>query len=470
MTSRRPADIERTLPHNLEAERSVLGAILSHNDALELVRDVLTADDFYRDAHRRIYRAMAGLSDNRFPIDYVTLREALVRTGELDEVGGPAYVSSLTDGVPRSTNAGHYARIVKDKATLRAVIYAANKMLTDAYEAADDPDDVLERADRELLGIKRLGSSRLAFVREGITEMRQRLEHRVEHKGELLGIDTGYDSINAETLGWQAGDLNIIAARPSIGKTAFVLNSISGAALTQQTRTAFFSLEMRRQQLMDRQLAMIAGVDAHRIRSGQLGTEDFKRITDAIEIQRDLPIAIDDRTGRTAIEVRTICRRMRAEHGLDLVVIDYVQLMPGCSGRRGASRNEEVTDTSHRLKDLADELNVPILLLSQLSRANDKRPDPRPKLSDLRDSGALEQDADMVAFLHRRNHREGGTTAFILEKQRNGPTGSVNLTFDRDLQRFIDGGEDPPEPEPKPRGKRKGTSKADDQRLPVDND
>lgn len=284
------------------------------------------------------------------------------------------------------------------------------------------------------------------------------LEWRVAHKGELTGIDTGYPSINELTLGWQHGDLIVIGARPSIGKTTFVLNSAVHAA-TAGKRVAVFSLEMRRIQLEYRIVAQLSQIPLSRILGGHIGDVDYPHISHALGLMAELPLEIDDRSGQNFWDVRGACRRLKAEGGLDAVIVDYVQLMPGSLERRGATRNEEITDISRRFKVLADELEVPIILLSQLTRENEKRTDPRPKLSDLRESGALEQDADIVAFLHRKNHREGGVTNFIIEKQRNGPTGTVNLTLVRDVTTFLDGGEEPvePKPEPEPTKKRERT-------------
>lgn len=454
---RAASEAERTLPSNLEAERSVLGAILIHNDAFDPATAVLRGEDFYRDAHRRIFNAMARLMERKSVIDFVTLKEELGRSGDMEHVGGPAYLSGLTDGVPRATNVKSYAGIVRDKAVLRNVIYAANKVLTDAYDAEESVDEILSRADRSFLDLSTTGRNedgRMVAMADSMGEMFARIEHRHEHRGELQGVTSGFKEVDELTLGYQPGDLVIMAARPSIGKTSSTIHTIIAAAEMQKVRSVVFSLEMRRSQLQDRILAVLSGVDARRIRSGHFGAADFDAIGAAMERMRALPITIDDKAGRNALYIRQACRRLKAEQGLGLVVIDYVQLMPGCLEGRNPTRNEQVTDIATRLKELADDLSCPIILLSQLSRANDKRPDPRPKLSDLRESGSLEQVADIVAFLHRRHHREGGTTKFILEKARNGPTGEVNVTVDLDTQRWSDGGEDPPEPEPKPRRKK----------------
>lgn len=444
---KKAAPDERTLPHSLDAEKSVLGAVLIHNDVMEEVCSILHPADFYRDAHGRIYKAMRVLQDRKVDIDFLTMREELIRAGDLEDVGGPSYIASLTDGVPRSINAKHYAGIVREKALLRSIIYAANRTLTSAYNAEQPAAAVLVDADRALLDLHTTGGkhARTASLAATRGETFKRIEYRYEHRGELLGITTGFPSIDELTLGWQAGDLIIVAARPSVGKTAFKLNSMIGSA-QQGTRWADFSLEMRRAQLEDRILAILSGVDAQRIRSGHLGSTDLAKLGEAINATAALPITIDDRSGLTAIEIRQTCRRIKAESGLDAVAVDYVQLVRGCLDARNPTRNDEVTDIVNRLKDLADELAIPILLLSQLSRKGKYATDPRPQLEELRESGALEQVADTVVGLHRPKYRESGTTEAIFLKQRNGPTGTLNTTFDRDTQTITDGGEALPEP------------------------
>lgn len=455
MKKRQPADDSldaRTLPHNLEAERSVLGAVLVHNPVMEQLAGVLTADDFYRDAHRRIYRAIQRIIDERrAEADFVTLKEELARAGDLDEVGGPAYVASLADGVPRATNVRHYASIVKEKAMLRALIFAANKVLLDAYAAEETPAVLVQQADKLLLDVQRATlSHRLEDVRGAVPRIMADLEHRTRNRGELLGLATGFKSLDELTLGWQPGDLNIIAARPSIGKTTFVLNTAIAASQAGK-RVVIFSLEMRRKQLEYRLLSTLSNVPLTRMLTGFLGSKDYEGISAGLELLAATNILIDDRSAQPVTSMRGASRRLRNEGGLDLIVIDYVQLVPGALDGK-ASRNEQVTDISRRLKELADECNVPVLLVSQLSRANEKRADPRPRLSDLRESGALEQDADAVIFLHRANHRVGGETELIIEKQRNGPTGTVMLSMDRDTTTFTDAGlaPEPVQPAPKP--------------------
>lgn len=432
-------DMERTLPHNLEAERSVLGVILADNSAFELASQIVTAGDFHRESHRRIFEAIAYLIDERrSDVDFVTLKEELTRRGLLDEIGGPAFVSSLVDGVPRSTNVRYYAEIVRDKAALRALIYAANKILTDAYAAEEPADEVIQRADRALLDVHNAHvSARMSDMRTGVNALFADFERRVENKGQLTGVDTGFPSINEMTFGWQPGDLIVVAARPSIGKTTFVMNSAVAGAQPGK-RIAFFSMEMRRRQLEYRLMSSLSGVACTRLMNGHIGAAEHVKIAAAFEQLAALPLAIDDRARQTVQEIRSACRRMKAEGGLEIVVIDYVQLMPGTLDRKGSTRNEELTDISRRLKVLADEVSAPIILLSQLKRLEARR---RPQLEDLRESGALEQDSDIVAFLYRGDHRASGTTEFILAKQRNGPTGTVKLSFDRDTLTFTDAGE-----------------------------
>ena len=450
---------ERTLPANLEAERSILGAILLHPEGFDRATPVVAARDFFRDAHKRIFASMCRLTERHAAIDFVTLKDDLGRHSELDDVGGPAYITALVDGVPRSTNIEHYAQVVKEKATLRGLITAAGKILSDAYEAADPAADQLARADKLLVDLQAgHEGGRMVDLRASSRRLLVDLEQRVAHKGELIGLDTGFTSINDLTFGWQAGDMIVIAARPSIGKTTFALNSALAGAKAGK-RVAVFSLEMRHAQLEYRALSHLSGVPLTRVLSGYVPDAAWNPLSTAMLLMENLNVHIDDRAGQSAWDIRTACRRLKAEGGLDLVVIDYVQLMPGALERRGATRNEEVTDISRRIKALAGDYNVPVLLLSQLNRAADARSDPRPKLSDLRDSGALEQDADLVCFLHRKNHRESGVTQFIMEKQRNGPTGTVNLTIDRDTTTFTDGGEEPAQAPPEDAPKQAGMFK-----------
>lgn len=436
----------RVLPHNLEAEKSVLGSILISNSAFERAAAIVKPEDFFRRGHRAIFEAMVTLIDReRAGADMITLKAELERRGDLDEAGGAAYLAAMADGIARSSNVEHYARLVKDASERRAIIRIANGMLDAAYLAELPAADLITEADRAVIDLQRGAlAGRMISLRDSAGLLFQDVANRVEHPG-VTGLATGFASIDDLTFGWQAADLIVIAARPSIGKTAFVLNTAVHAAQAGK-RAAIFSLEMRRRQLELRILSHLSGVMLTRILGGFLTETDFEKLSPALARMHDLGISIDDRGRQTVGDIRRGCRRLKAEAGLDLVVVDYVQLITGTLERRGASRNEEVTDISRRLKELSDEIAAPILLLSQLNRGADARhaSDKRPQLSDLRESGALEQDADLVCFLHRRHHRESGTTNFIIDKQRNGPTGTVNVTLNRETQTFTDGGEDAP--------------------------
>jgi len=433
---------ERTLPHNLEAERSVLGAILVHNDAFNLAVQVIDSGDFYRDAHRRIFEKMIALNERGQAIDFVTLREELSRAGEIEDVGGPAYVSSLADGVPRATNVEYYARIVKEKSTLRNLIYAANKILTNAYEADQEADLILDEAESAIFAV---ADDRLkaGFVRMSdlVKESFPKIEQLFEQKRLITGVPTSFVDLDTMTRGLQAGDLVIVAARPSMGKTSLVLNIAQYVAMQPGLSVGFFSLEMSKESLFLRLLTSEAQIDSHRLMSGAIGQKDYGRISHALETLSAMRLFIDDTANIGVLEMRAKARRLQSEHGLNLIVVDYIQLMS--SRGRFENRTLELAGISRSLKGLAKELNVPIVVLSQLSRAPEARSDHRPQLSDLRESGALEQDADLVILIYRDdvynrdpNSPDAGTAELIVAKQRNGPTGVVRLAFLREQTRF----------------------------------
>ena len=436
------ATAERTLPHNLEAERSVLGAILVHNDAFNTAAQVIDGRDFYRDAHRRIFDRMVALSERGGAIDFITLKEELSRAGELEDVGGPAYIASLVDGVPRATNVEYYARIVKEKATLRNLIYAANKILTNAYEADQDSDLVLDEAESSIFAV---ADDRLkaGFVpmRDLVRDSFPKIEQIFEHKRLVTGVPTGFVDLDEMTRGLQPGDLVIVAARPSMGKTSLVLNMAQYVAAQPEYTVGFFSLEMSKESLFIRLLTSEAQIDSHRLMSGAVGHKDYGRISHALESLSGMKLYIDDTANIGVLEMRAKSRRLQSEHGLHLIIVDYIQLMSGRG--RFENRTLELAAISRSLKGLAKELSVPIVVLSQLSRAPEARSDHRPQLSDLRESGALEQDADVVALIYRDdvynkdpNNPDAGTAEIIVAKQRNGPTGVVKLAFLREQTRF----------------------------------
>jgi replicative DNA helicase len=433
---------ERTLPHNLEAERSVLGAILIDNESFHIAAAIIEPRTFFRDAHRRVFERMIALAERSQPIDLVTLKEELERAGELEEVGGPAYIASLVDGVPRATNVEYYSKIVKEKATLRSLIFSANKILSNAYEADQDADLILDEAESAIFSVAEdRVKSGFIVMRDLVKESFPKIEKLFEHKSFVTGISTGFAEIDKMTRGFQRGDLVIVAARPSMGKTSLVLNIAQHVAASGGV-AGFFSLEMSKEQLFMRMLASEAKIDNFRLMSGQIGQKEYGQITHALETLSDARLFIDDSAGISVLEMRAKARRLQAEHGLDLLAVDYIQLMTGRG--RFENRTLELASISRSLKGLAKELNVPIVVLSQLSRAPEARSDKRPQLSDLRESGALEQDADVVVLILREEmykhdsepSESDGIAELILAKQRNGPTGTVKLAFLRQQTRF----------------------------------
>jgi len=436
------AAAERTLPHNLEAERSVLGAILVHNDAFNTATQVIDSRDFYRDAHRRIFDSMVALNERNQAIDFVTLKEELSRGGNLDDVGGPAYVASLADGVPRATNVEYYSRIVKEKATLRNLIYAANKIVSNAYEADQEPELILDEAESAIFSIAD-DKLKAGFVqmRDLVKDSFPKIEQLFEQKRLITGVPTGFVDLDEMTRGFQPGDLIIVAARPSMGKTSLVLNIAQYCSMQPDHTVGLFSLEMSKESLFLRLLTSEAQIDSHRLMSGAIGQKDYGKISHALETLSAMKLHIDDTANIGVLEMRAKARRLKSEHGLSMLAIDYIQLMTGRG--RFENRTLELASISRSLKGLAKELSVPIVVLSQLSRAPESRSDHRPQLSDLRESGALEQDADVVILIYRDdaynrdpNNPDAGTAELILAKQRNGPTGVVRLAFLREQTRF----------------------------------
>lgn len=432
----------RTLPHNLEAERSVLGAILIDNGTFNVAAALIDDKAFFRDSHKRIFAAMVTLSEKGKPLDLTTLKNELERVGNLEEVGGPAYVASLVDGVPRSTNVHYYAEIVREKAALRKLIFAGQKMINTAYDAEDEADLILDAAEREIFSIADAKLTGGFMPMSGLVkESFPKVERLLEQKTFITGVPTGFDEIDRKTRGLQAGDLVIVAARPSMGKTSLVLNICQHVA-THGGVAGFFSLEMSREALFMRMLATEARIDFYRLTSGQISQREYGQLTHALETLNNAALFIDDTASIGVLEMRAKARRLKAEHGLSVLAIDYVQLMT--SRERVENRNLELGAISRSLKGLAKELGIPIIVLSQLSRAPEARSDKRPMLSDLRESGNLEQDADVVALLFREEMYKtddqpadsDGIAEVIVAKQRNGPTGTVKLAFIREQTRF----------------------------------
>lgn len=443
--------VDRVLPHSLEAERSVLGAVILENGAYDVAARIVTSADFFRDAHRRIFLAMGKLLERPGgACDFQTLREQLSRVGELEEVGGPAYLAGLVDGVPHATNVRHYAGIVKDKAVLRALIYAGNKIVSAGYEAEQEAEEILGDADATLLALRRgRRSSNVHSIATRTGALIKVLEERSANRGQLLGVPTGWESIDRMTMGWRPGNLVIVAARPSIGKSGLALGTARACCESlradgSRRRALVFSMEMTKEELELRLLSQLSGLNSVKLEGGFLAGSDWAHLNAGLERMADLELFIDDTPSRTVADIRAEARQLVADGGLDLLVIDYVQLMSGATtSRRNINRTEEVGGIARELKILAGELSIPVMALSQLKRIEGK-----PKLSDLRESGALEQEANLVALLHRTDHREGGPTSFILAKNRNGPTGTETLTFVKECARFDDGGEPIPDETP----------------------
>ena len=431
---------ERTLPSNLEAERTVLGAILVDNAAFNSAAEILSREDFYRDAHRRIYEAMAVLAERSQPIDLVTLKDELGRRSALEAVGGAAFLAGLVDGVPRITSVEHWSRLIKEKAVLRNLIHAGNRIVQSCFEAEDEPATLLDQAEKAIFDIaeRRI---RQGFVDMGeiVKESFRTIDQLSQSKDVVTGLATGFVDIDEMTSGLQKGELVIIAARPAMGKTSFCLNIAQHAAQRGGETVGLFSLEMSRAQLALRLLCADARIDAHRLRTGKLTEKDWARLAKAYTDLSQASIFIDDSATITPLEMRAKCRRLKAEHGLGLVIVDYLQLVT--SGGRNENRQQELSAISRSMKGLAKELEVPVVALSQLSRAPEARTDRRPVLSDLRDSGAIEQDADIVMFIFREEEYKAtdenrGIAEIIIGKQRNGPTGNRRLAFIKEFTRF----------------------------------
>ena len=431
--------LERSLPSSVDAERSVLGSVLLDNRLCNQAMEVLRPDDFYLDSHRKIYEKMIALSEQGRPIDPITLGEELRRVGEFEQVGGGSYVAGLIDTIPRLENIEQYTKIVKDKATLRRLIATSNQIIASCFEQEQDTSQIIDQAEKQIFAIAE------DRMREGFTDVGTIAHKRLEEieamagRAEMItGVPTGFTDLDKMTAGLQRSDLVVIAARPSMGKTSLALNIAQYAARSGYT-VGVFSLEMSAQQLVSRLLCSEAHVDAHRFRTGYLNREEWARLADGLHRLSESRIFIDDSPGITVLEMRAKARRLKQEHGLDMLLVDYLQLVQGRG--RFDGRTNEVSQISRDLKMLAKELNVPLIALSQLSRAPETRTDHRPQLSDLRESGSIEQDSDVVAFIYREEmygatDENQGVAELIIGKQRNGPTGVVRLAFLREFTRF----------------------------------
>ena len=429
-------------PQNLEAEQSVLGGILLDNQSLNSVLEILGIEDFYSEGHRKIFASIVELYDKNEPSDIITLSNILKSKNQIDQAGGLSYLSSLADNVPSAANILHYAKIVKEKSILRRLIGTATEILNKSYSAGSDIDSVLDEAEHAIFEISenKIRPSFSSF-KNLIKDSIKTIEKLFERKELVTGVPTGFEKIDDKTSGFQKSDLIIIAGRPSMGKTAFALNIAQYAALEAGIPVAVFSLEMSKEQLALRMLSSEARVDSQRIRRGFLGDADWLKLTNAAGKLFEAPIFIDDTPAITVLEMKAKARRLKAEVDLGLIILDYLQLMR--SGGYKESREQEISEISRSLKTLAKELNVPVIALSQLNRQVENRSDKRPQMADLRDSGAIEQDADLIAFIYRdevynksEENPEKGFAEIIIGKQRNGPTGMVKLMFQEQFTRF----------------------------------
>ncbi|WP_432821726.1 replicative DNA helicase [Trichloromonas sp.] len=443
------APSHRLPPQSLEGEMSVLGGVLLENEALNKALEILRPEDFYRESHRKIFNALIELSEKGEPADLVTLTAALQKRDDLEAIGGMAYLATLVDYVPTAANIAYYCRMVKEKALSRNLIHVATEIATRGYESTDVEAD-LDWAEKSIFEIAGSKSKASYFsTREIMKDTFKAIEKLYDRKELVTGVPTGYNDLDVMTAGLQGGDLIIIAGRPSMGKTAFALNLVEHASLRAEkpTPSIIFSLEMGKEQLVQRMLCSVSHVDASRLRTGHLGDSDWPKLTNGAGLLSEAPIFIDDTPSISVLELRAKSRRLKAEHDLGLIVIDYLQLM---SGKNAESRQQEISEISRSLKALAKELKVPVIALSQLNRSLENRTDKRPIMADLRESGAIEQDADVIMFVYRdavycdackqrdnscdKGHAKDAEV--IIGKQRNGPIGTVNLTFRGEYTRF----------------------------------
>ncbi len=433
---------DRIPPQNTEAEQAVLGAVLLQAEALITSMERIRSEDFYTPAHRLIFEAMVELGEENKPIDLVTLTAHLQDKQELEEIGGVSYLAKLANAVPTAANVDYYAQIVEEKSMLRRLIRTATQIVSNGYAAADDVGLMLNEAEQRIMELSsHRSSSGFVSIRDVLMEVFERVELLYTNKGGTTGIPSGFNDLDKMTSGFQRSDLIIVAARPSVGKTAFALNIAQNVGVRARETVAIFSLEMSAAQLVQRMVCAESNVDAGRMRTGYLEGDDWEKLTMAIGSLSEAQIYIDDTPGITVADIRAKCRRLKKERGLGMILIDYLQLIQG-RGKPGENRQQEVSEISRTLKQIARELEVPVIALSQLSRGVEQRQDKRPMMSDLRESGSIEQDADIVAFLYRDDYYNQDTEKkniieIIIAKQRNGPVGTVELVFLKNYNKFV---------------------------------
>ncbi len=429
-------------PHSLEAEQSVIGSMMLSEDAVVAALEIVESADFYQTAHRHIFSALVDLFNAQRPCDLITLQEELRSKERLAEIGGVSYLSQLLNVVPTSRNAEHYARIVKEKSMLRRLIALSGELSTDAYDPQAQADQLIDSAEQKVLQLSQFKVTRPYMrVKELVKPTFSYLESLYENKQAVTGVPSGFTRLDEYTAGFQKSDLVILAARPSMGKTAFCLNIAQNAAYHGRAPVMLFSLEMSHTQLVTRLLCAEARVDGSKVRRGYLGDEDWMKLSLAAGVLEDTPILIDDTANASLLEIRSKARRAFTQDKIGMIIIDYLQLISWSGSEKPESRQQEVSAISRNLKGLARELNIPVICLSQLSRAVESRTDRRPILSDLRESGAIEQDADVVMFLYRdwyytKKEESKGKGEVIIAKQRNGPVGNIELAFNENFARF----------------------------------
>ena len=434
--------IDKLPPQNIEAEQSIIGAILIDNEALPKALEIIGIDDFYKTSHRKIFRSMVELFDRNEPIDLITLTDFMKRSDELEAVGGVSYLSSLVNMVPTAANIKYHSKIVREKGLLRSLLRSATEIASKVYEDNLEAEEMVDYAEKSIFDIsdKRVKASFIT-LKELIKSSFKMIEHLYDKKEAITGVPSGFRDLDELTTGFQKGDLIVVGGRPSMGKTSFTLNIAQHVGLESRETVAIFSLEMAKEQLAFRMLCSEAMVNSNSIRKGFIKKEDWHKLTGAASKLTGAPIFIDDSSGITVLELRAKARRLKMEHGLSLVIVDYLQLMRGKGSFE--RREQEISDISRSLKALAKELSIPVIAVSQLNRSVEQRRPPTPMLADLRESGAIEQDADVILFLYRDEVYNKDTPAnkgeaeVIVAKQRNGPIGKVNLTFNSSCTRFL---------------------------------